>query len=135
MPDLTISSLDGDTALISDRISAGKPTLVNLWATWCSACKREIPQLQAIEEAGQIEVIGLSVDRPETAHRIPAYLKERNVTYDIYTADADQVAERIFASDLAIPLSILLDEDGRVADVIPGGLRDAREWTEESSDK
>ena len=50
---------------ISLKAFAGKPTLVNLWASWCAPCVKELPTLDqagAAHEAGKLDVVAVSQD-------------------------------------------------------------------------
>ena len=57
---------------VDPKAVSGKPMLLNVWATWCEPCRREMPDLQRLADAvagAGVEVIGLSVDddaRPST---------------------------------------------------------------------
>ena len=65
MPELALKTLpDGEETSLT--LEKGTSYLVNLWATWCGPCRREMPELEAakakLEENG-IKVIGLSLDQ------------------------------------------------------------------------
>ena len=64
LPDITLAALDGGKRL--DLASLKGPAVINLWASWCVPCKRELPKYQAFSEkyAGKVDVIG--VDFQET---------------------------------------------------------------------
>ena len=131
LPELAVTSLAGETGPLAERVPRGKPALVNFWATWCHSCEKELPELQALHEAGKLSIVGVSVDDPEAHAGIPEYLASKGVAFEIFTADPDAVADRIFAGDMAIPLSVFLDVEGRVIDVIPVRSRETRRrWAE-----
>ena len=96
--------------------------LVNLWATWCTLCGREMPELDRLRprllDRG-IEVVGLSLDRMGTKG-IKEYLKAHNITYPIYVAGDDTVAQIYETPEVWLPLSILLDEKGVVTEIFIG---------------
>src|SRR3954449_11541492 len=56
----TFSDPDGDETSLPDF--AGKPVLVNLWATWCAPCVKELPTLDRLSRAKRIAVIAVSQD-------------------------------------------------------------------------
>jgi thiol-disulfide isomerase/thioredoxin len=63
--------------------------LVNIWATWCSPCRRETPGFVKLREKYReqgFEVLGVAVQSPETAVR--SFVEEYKVTYPIGIKDA-----------------------------------------------
>src|SRR5436190_3264677 len=51
---------DGKPAKLADL--KGKPVLVNLWATWCAPCRKELPTLDKLAASGVVEVLAISQD-------------------------------------------------------------------------
>lgn len=100
---------------------AGKPLLVNFWATWCSPCREEFPDLVKIdaEYRGKIDFITVSLDFIEELDTgVPKFLSEMKAempTYLLTSAD-----ENAFISSLAkdwsgaLPFTILYNEKGEV---------------------
>ena len=65
LPALPVTTLDGNSGALSSFLEPGRPTLVNLWATWCIPCRQEMPELERIHQsAGEkgVRVIGISLD-------------------------------------------------------------------------
>src|SRR5207342_2804141 len=62
-PQTGFTDSDGNPATLSDF--KGKPTLVNLWATWCQPCLKEMPSLQRLQAklAGRLTIAAVSQDR------------------------------------------------------------------------
>jgi thiol-disulfide isomerase/thioredoxin len=88
----------------------GVPTVVNLWASWCGPCERELPLYQAFakKHAGTVDVLG--VDWQETQKKKARALARRSgVTYPL-VADPDG---KLRAQ--ALPKLILVDPEGKVA--------------------
>ncbi len=54
----------------------GKPLLVNLWATWCGPCVKEMPTLAALQKkyAGKVEVVALSIDSAKDSDKAKAFI-------------------------------------------------------------
>ena len=76
MPALALRDPDGEDGNLS-TIAAGKPLLVNLWATWCAPCVKELPTLVALAaRPGAPQVIALSQDTSAQAE-VAAFLAEK----------------------------------------------------------
>jgi len=91
----------------------GKVTLVMFWATWCPACKTEMPvleQLRAKYPAEKLDIMAISVD--DTEQVMAEYLKSRPTTVDVYLSKAEVGSEFGIKS---IPALYLLDKEGQVA--------------------
>jgi peroxiredoxin len=121
VPDLRLVGLDGRATTLRALARPGRRLLVNVWATWCVPCRTEMPELEAIHprlaERG-VDLVGVSVDTDEDAP-VAEYAKAR-VTYPVYRLDPAEMG-RLYTSDEAtVPLTFLIDADGRVAELIPG---------------
>ena len=121
-PDLVVKVTGGQTTTLRRALPRGRRVLVNVWATWCGPCSREMPEHEALRPklaARGIDIVGLNVDTEETAD-VAGFVRARAVTYPIYAAGEAGVAE-IYASDaIEVPLTFLLDEHGVVVDLLPG---------------
>ena len=98
----------------------GQIVLVNLWATWCTPCREEMPALQrfAREQAGKVVVLG--IDQGESASAAAAYAKERGVTFPILV-DEQQQYGRTYAA-IGLPTSVIVDRSGHVVQGIDGQM-------------
>jgi thiol-disulfide isomerase/thioredoxin len=76
MPEMTLKDASGKTLALSSL--RGKPTLVNLWATWCAPCVVELPTLDRLVDLreGKLRVLTVSQDMSGT-EKIAAFIKER----------------------------------------------------------
>ncbi len=91
----------------------GRPVLINFWATWCPACREEIPDLEAVYQryaASGFTILGVSVDEGGKDAVLP-FLAASPITYpvllcDPQTADAYRVYE--------LPASYLVAPDGKI---------------------
>ncbi|MCP4328008.1 MAG: redoxin domain-containing protein, partial [Alphaproteobacteria bacterium] len=91
-PDLAFDRLDGDGALALADLDGGTAVL-NFWATWCTACIAEMPELEALHRRfgpRGVRVIGVSLDEGRPQEKVTAFLKERGVTYEQVWGDVDQ---------------------------------------------
>lgn len=82
-PALNLVGLDGKPTSLADR--CGKPVILNIWATWCSACREEIPLLNRTYQkwkASGLQLVG--VDLAEPAPRIRRFLVQVPMSYPIW---------------------------------------------------
>ena len=98
---------------ISLKAFRGKPTLVNLWASWCAPCVKELPTLDKLAEAqsGKLNVIAVSQDMGPHAS-VEAFLK----THKIATLGSYQDPKMALSGALGaevLPTSVLYDADGK----------------------
>lgn len=113
-PALVLPDLDGRRHALTEY--AGRRVLVNLWASWCGPCLREMPALdQAQRRFGgdRAVVVGIAMDTPGN---VRAYLHEHPVRYPILLGQLDEPdsAEQLGDRAAVLPYSVLLDADGRV---------------------
>lgn len=102
----------------------GKPTLVNLWATWCAPCVRELPTLDKLAKAqsGKLQVVAISEDM-QGAKVVQPFLASRGVELHPYhdTDNGLMMAYKI----ASLPATILYDADGKEVWRIEGDM----DWT------
>ena len=129
MPDLRLESLeslespDGETISLHDITVPGRRTLLNIWATWCIPCRKEMPELELLAPglaAAGIDLVGLSIDTERTRQRVVPFLAGLGITYPSYFADTAEVAALFRDENIFVPMSILLDEEGRPSRVFSG---------------
>lgn len=121
LPDLTLRSVEAqDVALTSFR---GKPVVVNLWATWCPPCLREMPVLQQAQ-AERPDVHFVFVNQGEKATRVRDYLAARRMTLKNVLLDEGQ-ALGAGTGNRALPTTFFYDAQGRLVDARVGELSPA----------
>lgn len=112
-PPYAAASLTGDSIRLKDL--KGHPVLLNVWATWCSPCKKEIPELQALHQqygASGLEVIGISIDGPGANADVVSFVRDFGITYTIARDPANHIS-RAFRFQ-GVPGSVLIDRVGIV---------------------
>ncbi|HVN75116.1 MAG TPA: TlpA disulfide reductase family protein [Thermoanaerobaculaceae bacterium] len=142
-PSIQLSDLSGQPMELKSLL--GHATVINFWATWCGPCRMELPELQKLynqmggkglvllavdvdmvpsEEGGIAELLTLA--KP----RIDSVLGALGVTLPVYVVDGRTLAELSGLGLEQIPLTVLLDREGRVVRLYPGysaaGVADLR---------
>jgi thiol-disulfide isomerase/thioredoxin len=122
LPDFALKTINGAATSVRKQFKPGRRTIINIWATWCIPCAREMPELEKMRSplsARNIDIIGVNVDT-ESGVNIKKYVAEKRVSYPILLGGVPAI-EQLYATDeLSVPLSILVDEKGIVRDLIPG---------------
>lgn len=104
-------------------VTAGKVVLLNVWATWCPPCRREIPDLVKISDemaSKGVMVIGVSIDdKDDAVTKVRTYAEKNNVTY-LNLVDAQKDIAESYGSIQAIPTTFIIDRQGMVVQRIVG---------------
>jgi cytochrome c biogenesis protein CcmG, thiol:disulfide interchange protein DsbE len=111
-PNFTATSLDRG-APVSLQGLRGKPVLLNVWATWCHPCRKEMPDLERLHrERGPtgLQVIGVSIDERGQDQAIREFLREFGVSYPVWLDPEDRVSPT-FAL-IGVPGTFLIDGQG-----------------------
>jgi len=112
-PDLVLTKVDGSGTL-SLAENKGKVVLVDLWATWCGPCIKELPHLQALSEkfgAEDFLMLGVVLESGDPGE-IQAFLAEKEIHYPQVLGE--EGTKDSFGPFLGYPTKYLIDRDGRV---------------------
>ena len=124
-PDFILKDANDKSVALSEL--KGKVVLVNFWATWCHGCQLEIPwyvEFQKKYEKQGLAIIGISMDE-DGWKSVRPWLNEKQVNYPIVIGN-QALADRYGLSGM--PLTALVDRDGKMADVHVGVVdKDATE--------
>jgi peroxiredoxin len=120
--DFTGTLLNGTkTSLGSD---AGKVVVVNFWGTWCQPCATETPQFDLVYRAVKAKGVGFfGIDVKDIKSHAESFVKNNNISYPIIFDEQNEAA--LHMGDLpaiALPFTVLLDRQGRVAAVYVGRM-------------
>lgn len=112
-PPFAAATLEDDTVELGEL--RGEAVLVNIWATWCAPCRREMPGLAELHERFRgdgFQVVAVSVDARGGVRSIREFVEEYRIPFTVLH-DPEQQVTRAFRT-FGVPESILLDRDGRV---------------------
>lgn len=121
-PALQLTSLDGGAATLADY--RGKLVVLNIWATWCEPCRRELPNLQALSDSldpARFAVIGLAED--DDPHLVREYMNDKGVRFPSYFDPGRALATNVLGVQV-FPYTLLIAPDGSFIERVPG----PREW-------
>ena len=121
LPQLSLPALDGNSVVLTSFV--GKPTVVNLWATWCPPCRREMPLLQQAQVAHP-EINFVFVNQGETQDQVVRYLKGQGMALRNVLIDATRSTGAAF-NEAAMPTTLFFDTQGRLASSRIGALSEA----------
>jgi thiol-disulfide isomerase/thioredoxin len=121
LPAIALADAEGQMRALSDW--AGRPLMINYWATWCAPCRREIPLLNELRAAGlapNLEVIGIAVDFRED---VLAYAKETPIDYPLLIGEEEGLAAvQAVGMQPAFPFTVFADSRQRILTVKVGEL-------------
>jgi len=110
-----LKSVDQGSIRLADF--SGKVIVVNLWATWCGPCRREVPDYEKVrkEYAGRgVEFIGLTTDDPRTSlDRVQKFARDFNFHFRLGWADRE-TARTLMNGRNVIPQTLVIAPDGRI---------------------
>lgn len=122
LPPIELADLD-DAPVLLDRY-IGQPVVLNLWATWCPPCRREMPTLQAAQQETP-DVHFLFVNQGEGPLTIRRYLNEEGLLLGNVLLDTRNQVGHHFHSP-GLPTTLFFNSDGRLIDTHIGELSRAR---------
>ena len=124
-PDFRAATLVGESRTKGIADYKGQVVLLNLWATWCPPCKREMPSIQALHERFAphgLKVVAVSVDRPGLEQEILAFRDAYLLTFELLH-DATGAIQDTYRTN-GLPETFLIGRDGVIRKRVIG----ATDW-------
>lgn len=120
-PSLDVKTLDGGRFVLAQH--TGKWVIVNYWATWCSPCLKELPDISAFVAAhkDKVAAIGLDYEDAEPAE-IEKFLDTHPLSYPVSIVDIDNPPQD-FGEPKGLPNTFVIAPDGHVAKTFIGPLQ------------
>ncbi|AJY52666.1 TlpA disulfide reductase family protein [Halomonas sp. KO116] len=119
LPEVTLEDVGGNEVYLPSLTDNADLIIVNLWATWCPPCLREMPLL---EEAAQRDGVSVVVaNQGEDLLPMVRYLDEQQLGFRYALRDPSQQLMALFAAP-GLPTTVLFDEQGNTLDVHVGEL-------------
>ena len=117
LPDFTVQTLDGSTFSLSAH--RGEVVALNLWATWCGPCVKELPIFEAF--AAHPDAAVLAIHGPMITEDVPAWLAETDYNLP-FAVDADGTLTALLGASNVLPHTVVLDRTGTVIYNAPGSI-------------
>ena len=123
--DLTLKDLSGvEQSLQSLK---GRIVVLNFWATYCVPCRTEMPELAAVQNefaALGVQVIGVSTDAVADRAKVLQFVRETKVNFPIWIGGSSEHMIK-FGLGAALPGTVVIDREGRIAKIISGVVNQA----------
>jgi len=111
VPEITFLDADGNERTLEDF--QGRVVVLNLWATWCAPCRKEMPSLDRLQAAlggDDLEVVALAVDRGGLS-KVQAFYQEIGLEHIGIYHDSSAKAGRTLRAP-GLPTTLIIDRDG-----------------------
>jgi len=119
-PALSIKTLNGDTFDLAKQ--SGKWVIVNYWATWCSPCLKELPDISAFVAAHKDKVAAIGLDFEDAEKEdIEKFLQKHPLSYPVAQVDIDN-PPKDFDTPKGLPNTYVIAPDGHVAKAFMGPI-------------
>ena len=115
-PSFRLKSLDG--AWVESDSFSGNAVILNFWATWCTPCMTEIPELKKVAANSEVEVVGIALDQGGV-ERVKRFVEREGINYTVLLGD-QEVFQHF--NGYGIPYTLVLDRDHKIAKVYRGAV-------------
>ncbi len=113
-PDFTLKNLKEDNVKFKSFLGKG-PVFIDIWATWCKPCKKEMKELQKLYDKYKDDgftVVAISIDFPKDEAKVKKYIKEKKYTFPVLLDPTQKAAKKLGAPEGIYPYSVITDSEG-----------------------
>ncbi|MBC7776233.1 MAG: TlpA family protein disulfide reductase [Phycisphaerae bacterium] len=116
LPSANIKTLEGQTINVQELGKTGKITVISLWATWCSPCKKELDAIADYYEEWQkkygMELVAISIDDARNMAKVKGEALAKEWPYRILLDPAKEL--QTAANIEGVPYTMVLDQNGNI---------------------
>ena len=120
-PDFRARSLDVPPRPRTLADYRGRVVLLNIWATWCEPCEKEMPTIESLHrELGPrgLKVVAVSVDDPGTENLIRSWVRERGLTFEVVHEPSGRIRDAYQTT--GVPETFVIGRDGVIRKKVIG---------------
>ena len=119
-PELTLNDTEGISRSLADY--RGQVVLVNLWATWCIPCTKEMPALQSFYNKYKDRgFVVIAINDGDHQPDVLQFIKDYKLTFPVWLDPTYTATERAFKT-MNLPSSFVIDRDGTIQYMWVGGI-------------
>ncbi len=116
-PNFLLSDYDGNAVRLEDF--RGKVVLLNFWATWCTACEAEMPDMNLLAKLHPDDLVVVAVNRGEGKGDAKKWSDARDLDNLVFLIDPRESISGTYRLPNSMPVSFFIDATGRVTRVVP----------------
>lgn len=119
-PEFSLETFNGEHISLSSL--RGQPVLINIWASWCTPCRAEMPAMQRIFDAYQdrgFTILAVNATNQDSPENALDFASEHNLTFPILMDSSGAVSRAYQVRSL--PTSFFVDREGIIQEIVIGG--------------